>query len=529
MFQARSALLEAIRHPTSGPTPLNSDPALVEGSTVEALRQALVRSDARYEALMERAGYGVYRSSADGRFVDVNQALAAMLDYRAPSELLGLDLAREVYLDPGERDRLRQLSSGPEFPDWVETRWKRRDGTPIQVRLSVRPIIGSSGGVEYYDGLVEDLTERHRHDELLRRNERMATLGTTLAGVAHELNNPLAAIIGFAQLLLKNQWTADDRAALEAINHEAMRSATIVRDLLALTRRRDSAQRVPINVNDIITYITRTRRYALETMGIGCRLELDPGLPLVSGDRTQLEQVVLNLVNNAEQALRPRVDAEHGPVVAHVTIRTRRVDREVVLEVEDNGPGIPEDSRTHIWDPFWTTKDEGAGTGLGLTVVHGIVADHCGTISLESTAGSGARFVVRLPVMADRAPGETTPQAPQPLDVLIVDPEASDLAFVERFLSSRGHAVITAATGDLALRLAGQTTFDAVICSTRLVGRDGVSIATALRSIPGCAKARFVLAADMPDLDETPQAIDGTVLVAKPYDVEELRRLIEGD
>jgi DNA-binding response OmpR family regulator len=121
--------------------------------------------------------------------------------------------------------------------------------------------------------------------------------------------------------------------------------------------------------------------------------------------------------------------------------------------------------------------------------------------------------------MADRAPGETTPQAPQPLDVLIVDPEASDLAFVERFLSSRGHAVITAATGDLALRLAGQTTFDAVICSTRLVGRDGVSI----------AKARFVLAADMPDLDETPQAIDGTVLVAKPYDVEELRRLIEGD
>jgi CheY-like chemotaxis protein len=131
--------------------------------------------------------------------------------------------------------------------------------------------------------------------------------------------------------------------------------------------------------------------------------------------------------------------------------------------------------------------------------------------------------------MADRAPGETTPQAPQPLDVLIVDPEASDLAFVERFLSSRGHAVITAATGDLALRLAGQTTFDAVICSTRLVGRDGVSIATALRSIPGCAKARFVLAADMPDLDETPQAIDGTVLVAKPYDVEELRRLIEGD
>jgi len=478
---------------------------------------------------MERAGYGVYRSSADGRFVDVNQALVGMLGYRAPSELLGLDLAREVYLDPGERDRLRHLPSGPEFPDWVETRWKRRDGSPIQVRLSVRPIIGSSGDVECYDGLVEDLTERHRHDELLRRNERMATLGTTLAGVAHELNNPLAAIIGFAQLLLKKQWTADDRAALEAINHEAMRSATIVRDLLALTHRRDGARRVPINLNDIIAYIARTRRYALETMGIGCRLELDPALPLVSGDRTQLEQVVLNLVNNAEQALRPRVDAAHGPAVAHVTIRTRRADRDVVLEVEDNGPGIPEGSRTHIWDPFWTTKDEGAGTGLGLTVVHGIVADHCGTIALESAAGVGARFVVRLPVMVKPAPEESAPQAPQPLDVLIVDPEASDLGFVERFLTSRGHAVITAANGELALRLASQTTFDAVICSARLVGRDGASIATALRSISGCERARFVLSTDTPDPDETRRAIDGAVLVAKPYDVEELRRLIEGD
>ena len=155
----------------------------------------------------------------------------------------------------------------------------------------------ADGEVCAYDGIVEDVTERQRHDELLRRSERMASLGTTLAGVAHELNNPLAAIMGFAQLLLQKPWPSEDRAALETINHEAIRSATIVKDLLALTRKRDVERRVATDVNDIVGYIARTRRYALETAGIACTVELQPGLPLVHGDRAQLEQVMLNLLS----------------------------------------------------------------------------------------------------------------------------------------------------------------------------------------------------------------------------------------
>lgn len=500
---------------------------LAEPAILDALRDALVRSDARYGALIDRAGYGVYRSTAEGQLVDANSALATMLGYRDPSDLLGLNLVRDIYADPDIRAPHRGIDAS--FADWVEARWKRRDGSPIAVRLSGRPIIGSAGKIEFVDGLVEDVSERQRHDELLRRNERMATLGTTLAGVAHELNNPLAAIIGFSQLLLKKSWTADDRAALEAINHEAIRSAAIVRDLLSLTRGREGAPRAPANLNEIIGYIVRTRRYALETTGIVCVVDLESALPMVTGDRTQLEQVLLNLMNNAEQALRLCVDADRRSSVAHIAIRTRAENREVILEVEDNGPGIPEAARAHIWDPFWTTKEEGAGTGLGLTVVHGIVADHGGTISLESAPGFGARFVVRLPASTEARVSGTN-HAVRPLDVLIVDPDASDLGFVERFLTSRGHAVINAGSGELAVRLAGQTTFDAIVCSAGLVDHDGVSIASILRSTSGCEHVRFVLSGrDLPGATDPHGAIDGSARLADPYDVEELRRLIEGD
>jgi PAS domain S-box-containing protein len=480
----------------------------------------------RYASLVERVGYGIYRSTPQGRFIEVNSVLMEMLGYTRVEDVLALQLPRDVYLDPQDRIRLCERPSVV-FPEWVETRWKRRDGSAITVRLSVQRIRDSEGAVVAYDGIVEDVTDRQRRDELLRRSERMASLGTTLAGVAHELNNPLAAIMGFAQLLLRKPWPSEDRAALETINHEAIRSATIVKDLLALTRKRDVERRVATDINDIVGYIARTRRYGLETAGISCVLELQPSLPPVHGDRAQLEQVILNLFNNADQALTPR--AEQG-MAARIEVRTRHDGDGVFIEIEDNGPGIPEESRSRIWDPFWTTKGEGEGTGLGLSVVHSIVSDHGGVITLEEAAGDGARFVIRLPAAAPPPVPPPSGQASRPLDVLVVDPGASDLVFVERFLTARGHAVINAGSGDLAIRIASQTSFDAVVCDARLVGRDGSPIAASLRGTQGCANARFVLSSTSPiDSDVLPSSIAGSANVSRPYDVEALRRLIEGD
>ena len=323
----------------------------------------------------DRAGYGIYRSSPGGRFLEAN--LRARHDARiriAPSELLALDLADDVYLDPEERDRLAAARAATSV---FRSGWTRAgsgvDGSADH-RASLRAPDASTmtGDVEAFDGIVEDVTERQRHEELLRRSERMASLGTTLAGVAHELNNPLAAIMGFAQLLLKKPWPAEDRAALETINHEAMRSATIVKDLLALARKRDVERRVAHRRE-------RHRRLhrahaALRAGDGGHRLPAGarPDLPAVYGDRAQLEQVhVQSPKQRRAGAARADRRRRGTPPAADPASARATTSSDVVIEVEDNGPGMPESARTHIWDPFWTTKAEGEGTGLGLAVVHG--------------------------------------------------------------------------------------------------------------------------------------------------------------
>jgi len=497
------------------------------------LALALRQSEARYRDLVQRAGYGIYVASVDGRFLDVNPALVRMLGYESAEELFALDLARDVYLDADARERLIARSA-EESASWVEVRWKRRDGTPIMVRISLQRVHDGDGQLVALEGIAEDVTERRRQEELLRRSERMASLGTTLAGVAHELNNPLAAIMGFAQLLLKRDWPSEDLMAIETISHEAERSAKIVRDLLTLARKREANRRAPVNLNDVVGYILRTRRYALETSSVACEIDLDPDLPLVCGDRTQLEQVLLNLVTNAEQALRhAREEATSSArsLSARLTVRTRRAGTEAVLEVADNGAGIPVDSQSQIWDPFWTTRDEGEGTGLGLSVVHHIVAEHGGSIEVTSAAPGGACFRARFPATVepeDSAGSTAGAHAAKALDVLVVARDASDQHFLTRFLTSRGHAVLATADADRAHRFAEQMAFDTVVVDASTSPAD-VVLVNELRRVNGCTRARMVLvaAASGKQGDALP-ILPSTVVIAKPYDVDQLRHAIEG-
>ena len=502
--------------------------------TEDALRRTLDR----FTSLVEHAAYGIYISSPEGRFLQVNSALVRMLGYDSAEELMSVDIAQDVYQNSGERAEFtRRAEVSDHATEWVEVHWRRKEGTPLTVQLAVNSVRDASGRLTSFEGIAEDVTERRRREEAARRSERMASLGTMLAGVAHELNNPLAAISGFAQIMLRQSRNEDDQSALETIQHEAGRAAKIVKDLLTFARRQDGEPREYVDMNSVVAYIASTRRYSLETHGTRLGLELSPSLPRVLGDRAQLEQVVLNLLVNAEHALTQMCDApseERAGKCTSLIVRTSAQHSTVILEITDSGPGIAAADLARIWDPFWTTKAEGEGTGLGLAVVHGIVAAHGGSIDVASEPGKGTTFTVRLPAAASQT---ETPvlstgvaSAATPLDILVIDDEPAIVQFVEAYLTSRGHAVVHAIGGPEALQLAERTEFDLVICDLRMPDMDGAEVIRRLREIPHMRDARYVVSTGDASSLSSRLAIEQTgptALLLKPYKIEELRQIIE--
>ena len=496
-----------------------------------AAEEARRATEGRLRDLVERAAFGIFTCGPDGLFEEVNPALVTMLGYRTREELLQLHAFRDLYLHDEERERVQREMVAGTLPDWVEVAWRRADGAPITVRLAARTSRDTDGRIVACEGIVENVTERERREVMLRRSERLASLGRMLAGAAHELNNPLAAVCGFAQFLLRGPVSEDQRVALEIIDREAARASVIVRDLLKFSRRREGERFQPVDVNAIVRYVVGTRRYALHTTSTTLELALADEPLQAMGDATQLEQVVLNLVTNAEQATEQRVAASDGDGErARVIVRTARRDGSIVLQVEDNGPGIAAEHLPSIWDPFWTTRAEGEGTGLGLAVVHEIVTAHGGEIDVESTVGEGARFRVSLPI-ADGAELDRPHRggASRPLDVLIVGHDA-DARFLARFLGARGHAVVSADDGAQALQLAGRDAFDVALIDLPLDAGDRDELLCELRALPRERQPRLLLCVPAQSVPADAEPPDGVAaLLRKPYDVEALRHAVEGD
>ncbi len=509
-------------------------------------QQMLMRTRADYDALVRRAVYGVYRAERNTRMLDANPAMLELLGYETRDELMALDLAVDVYADASDHEWLVRTAQHGELDDWVEVTWRRRDGELIDVRLSLRMVEDEDGGPPVFEGIAEDVTERHRRDERLRRSERMASLGHMLAGVAHELNNPLAAISGFSQLLLRGSWPDDDRKALETIGREARRAERVVRDLLTFARQGNVTRSELVDLHSVMRHIVDTQRYALDTRGVRVTMALSEPPIFVQGDTARLEQVMLNLVVNARQALEA-MRGERALVQSPLELRISTEvedDTFVLIRVTDNGAGISPSLLGRIWDPFFTTKEEGVGTGLGLSVVHSIVTEHGGVVDVQSELGRGTEFTVRLPMVGvpeDLGVVEVTSTATVPvvdgapigkaLDILVVDDEAAIISFLTRFLTSRGHAVVGASDGMHALRIAEQFTFDVVVCDLHMPEMDGVELIRRMRMLPSCAGTRYVLSSgDGPGSPMMGRAdaleVDG--VLAKPYSIEQLVAVVEG-
>ncbi|HEY9516632.1 MAG TPA: PAS domain S-box protein [Gemmatimonadaceae bacterium] len=464
-------------------------------------RDATALLEARYERLLEMAPDAIFTLDMDGRFTSVNRAFERAIG-RERSELVGMSF--DQVLDAPERvlaDELFRTTAGGHGGK-AELRYRNALGELCTGSVTATPTV-EDGAVTGVLGIVRDVTgERRLADQLLQR-EKLAAVGQLVSGVAHELNNPLAGVMAFAQLLEAAPGTVEEqRDAVRTIHKEAKRAARIVSNLLLFARERNP-ERTSTDMNSVMLDALELRRYVLRTQQVEVVTDFDLSLPPVWADPFQLQQVVLNLVTNAEFALKEI----SGPKI--MTFRTRRVGERVVASVTDNGPGIPSDVVDRIFNPFFTTKEVGEGTGLGLSISHGIIRQHGGQITVETSPGHGAAFSIELP-LSPRARAEIRSgaeveehHAEAGYVFLIVDDEPSIRRAVVRYLEREGHAVDMAATGSEALARMALKRYDAILLDLRMPDTAGGGVyARLLESDPEHA-ARVVFATGDVESDES--------------------------
>jgi two-component system, NtrC family, sensor kinase len=322
---------------------------------------------------------------------------AAIREYRyEPAEIDGLSVD-DFVVSSARLSRKETIPAVlPEKAFWMgEHVHRRKDGTEFPAAVTLSHIRDAS---DHIIGLVigvRNLTEERRVADHLGRTEKLAAIGELVAGVAHELNNPLTGISTFAQLLLEDTLHGEQLESVNLIKREADRAIGVIRDLLLFARKTD-ARDVPVDINTIVKHTVRLRALASRSTGIEVHTHLDESNPKVRGDEQKLQQVLLNLLVNAESALR---DAK----VRHLSLITRRRNGSVSIIVSDTGHGMPQSVSQRVFEPFFTTKPPGEGTGLGLSVSYGIIQAHQGTISVESTEDVGTTFTISLPYYAEDA------------------------------------------------------------------------------------------------------------------------------
>ncbi len=351
--------------------------------------------------------------------------------------------------------------------------------------------------------LEKQAEEFRRGVKELLQAEKLASLGGLVAGITHELNNPLAVISGFAELLLAQVQEVESREALEAIHSEARRCTRIVQNLLSFARQR-RLTRAAVDVNEVIVRAYELLRYKLSLDDVEMDLRLDRKLAPALGDLTQIQQVVLQLLMNAHQSVLD-VDPDERPRRIAVETRDEPGGAGVRFEVGDSGPGIPPHDMPRVFDPFFEAGSRGReGAGLGLSLCYGIVTEHGGQIVAHSTVGTGTTFSVLLPIAgAAGGPAPTPPdlaarrQTAQGKGVLVADDEPQIVKLLTQVLSREGYIVGTAADGEQALKLARSGAYDVILADLWMPRLDGMALYRRLeKELPELAKRMIFTTGD---------------------------------
>jgi two-component system NtrC family sensor kinase len=496
--------------------------ALDNAEHVENLRQA----ESRFRTLFRAAPDAILTVLPRGEISEANDSARDLTGI--PSEALKGRLFTDLVVGEDRLPVLRALDGALKgMMGRLEVRIKR-DATSRLTALAITGLPDAEPPTVLI--VARDISGERELRARLLETERLAAIGELVAGVAHEVNNPLGSISAFSQLLLRDPALGTEhRESIEIIRSETQRASQVVRDLLAFARRAP-AERSAVDVNELVERSLRLRGFQLTSARVQPVATLDPTLPSIEADSRQLQQVLLNLITNAIQAMTARGSGT-------LTVRTSHDGRGIVtIEVSDTGMGVSPHARAHIFEPFFTTKPEGEGTGLGLSVSYGIVASHGGEIRVADTPpGTGATFIVTLPVGGTPKPlrrsGEMQAVLTQsPLSgtrLLVVDDEPSLRAGLEAFGRMRGITVVAAESGPVGLAAANAQSFDAVVCDLRMPGMDGVAFHEELRrSHPTLADRTVFVTGDVLDVAQRLGPASRQPTVAKPFTFERLEETL---
>ena len=510
----------------------------------EALRRVGDDRAAAFARLFEAVHEGVYiglLGPASTTTLAANPHLKLVLGYPPEAierEVRPFDASR--FADEQARTAfLERLASAGSVADYL-LRLRKADGSPVWLEVTATADPVDANGAMRIEALVRDVSERkHLEDQSrelyyqLLQTEKMAALGQTISGVAHELNNPLATILSWAERLAQRA-SGDDalKRGLDVILSESERAARIVRNLLTFARKRQST-RAMVDLNQIVRETLGLRAYEQRITNITVLPALAAGLPQVFADGHQVKQVLLNLLMNAEQAML----GAHGR--GTIVIRTWHdgAKQMVVLEVNDDGPGVAEDVQGKIFDPFFTTKEVGKGTGLGLTVAYAIVQEHGGRITLKSQRGAGASFFVELPVSGSKAVAQRRSQTTPPAEpvrrdvfkgarVLVVEDEPALATAVKEAFSDAGFVVDRAGDGEEGLARVAQHHYDLIVCDLKMPRVDGIRFYRAMTAAtPALARRVIFVTGDVAGTDaERFLEESGCRWLSKPFRLADLLR-----
>lgn len=414
-------------------------------------------------------------------------------------------------------------------------RLRRVDGSPIWVEITASADSLASGRGLRVEAVMRDVTERKKLHEQTRdvyqqllQAEKLASLGQTMSGVAHELNNPLATILACAERLAARELDERTRRDLDAIHNAADRAARIVRNLQTFARKRHTT-RTTVDLNQVVKETIALRAHEQRAANVRIIDGLAAGLPPVFVDPHQIQQILLNLIINAEQAML----AAHGR--GTLVLRTwQDPERDaVMLEVSDDGPGVPEDIQARVFDPFFTTKSVGKGTGLGLTVAYAIAQEHGGRLSLKSDGQRGAAFLLELPIggasvrAPEVVPMQSSPAVPSGARALVVEDERALGEAVAATLIDEGFRVDRAENGEEALARVRDRHYDVIICDLKMPKVDGMAFYSEVsKSMPNVAKRLVFVTGDVAGSDAERFLEDsGCRWIAKPFRLRDLVRV----